>query len=44
VPIVPATYPVLVGTPGADRVFHVVFFIVVAVSKERSSRFDRFTL
>jgi cell volume regulation protein A len=30
VPIVLATYPVLVGAPGADRIFHVVFFIVVA--------------
>lgn len=30
VPIVLATYPVLVGAPGADRVFHIVFFIVVA--------------
>jgi potassium/hydrogen antiporter len=29
VPIVLATYPVLVGAPGADRVFHIVFFIVV---------------
>jgi len=29
VPIVLATYPVLVGAPGADRIFHVVFFIVV---------------
>jgi cell volume regulation protein A len=30
VPIVLATYPVLVGAPGADRIFQVVFFIVVA--------------
>jgi cell volume regulation protein A len=30
VPIVLATYPVLVGAPGADRIFHLVFFIVVA--------------
>ncbi|HUR93702.1 MAG TPA: potassium/proton antiporter [Gemmatimonadales bacterium] len=30
VPIVLATYPVLLGAPGADRIFHVVFFIVVA--------------
>ncbi len=29
VPIVLATYPVLVGAPGADRIFHMVFFIVV---------------
>ena len=29
VPIVLATYPVLMGAPGADRVFHIVFFIVV---------------
>jgi cell volume regulation protein A len=29
VPIVLATYPVLVGAPGADRVFNLVFFIVV---------------
>jgi len=29
VPIVLATYPVLVGAPGADRIFHLVFFIVV---------------
>jgi cell volume regulation protein A len=29
VPIVLATYPVLVGAPGGDRIFHVVFFIVV---------------
>ncbi|MGH7512022.1 MAG: potassium/proton antiporter [Gemmatimonadales bacterium] len=29
VPIVLATYPVLVGAPGADGIFHVVFFIVV---------------
>jgi cell volume regulation protein A len=29
VPIVLATYPVLVGAPGADPIFHLVFFIVV---------------
>jgi len=29
VPIVLATYPVLIGAPGADRIFHLVFFIVV---------------
>jgi cell volume regulation protein A len=29
VPIVLATYPVLVGAPNADRIFHLVFFIVV---------------
>jgi cell volume regulation protein A len=29
VPIVLATFPVLVGAPGADRIFHLVFFIVV---------------
>jgi cell volume regulation protein A len=29
VPIVLATYPVLVGAPGADRIFNLVFFIVV---------------
>jgi len=29
VPIVLATYPVLVKAPGADRIFHLVFFIVV---------------
>ena len=29
VPIVLATYPVLVGAPGAERIFHLVFFIVV---------------
>ncbi len=29
VPIVLATYPVLAGAPGADRVFDIVFFIVV---------------
>jgi cell volume regulation protein A len=29
VPIVLATYPVLVAAPGADRIFHLVFFIVV---------------
>ena len=30
VPIVLAIYPVLVGAAGGDRIFHVVFFIVVA--------------
>jgi potassium/hydrogen antiporter len=30
VPIVLATFPVLAGAPGADRIFHLVFFIVVA--------------
>ena len=30
IPIVLAVYPVLVGAPGADRIFHLVFFIVVA--------------
>jgi cell volume regulation protein A len=30
VPIVLATFPVLAGAPGANRVFHLVFFIVVA--------------
>jgi potassium/hydrogen antiporter len=30
VPIVLATYPVLAGAPGAERIFHLVFFIVVA--------------
>ena len=30
VPIVLATFPVLAGAPGADRLFDVVFFIVVA--------------
>lgn len=30
IPIVLATYPVLVGAAGADRIFHLVFFIVVA--------------
>ena len=30
VPIVLATYPVLVRAPGADRIFNLVFFIVVA--------------
>jgi cell volume regulation protein A len=30
VPIVLATYPVLVGAADADRIFHLVFFIVVA--------------
>jgi potassium/hydrogen antiporter len=29
VPIVLATFPVLVGAPGADRIFHLVFFICV---------------
>jgi potassium/hydrogen antiporter len=29
VPIVLATLPVLVGAPGADRIFHLVFFICV---------------
>ena len=29
VPIVLATFPVLVGAPGADQIFHLVFFIVV---------------
>lgn len=29
VPIVLASYPVLVGVPGADRIFDIVFFIVV---------------
>ncbi len=29
VPIVLATFPVLVGAPGADHIFHLVFFIVV---------------
>ena len=29
VPIVLATFPVLVNAPGADRIFHLVFFIVV---------------
>lgn len=29
VPIVLATYPVLVGAAGAGRIFHIVFFIVV---------------
>ncbi|MGI9040456.1 MAG: potassium/proton antiporter [Gemmatimonadales bacterium] len=29
VPIVLATYPALEGAPGADRIFHLVFFIVV---------------
>jgi cell volume regulation protein A len=29
VPIVLATYPVLAGAPGADRIFNLVFFIVV---------------
>jgi cell volume regulation protein A len=30
VPIILGIFPVLVGTPGADRIFHGVFFIVVA--------------
>jgi cell volume regulation protein A len=30
VPIVLATYPVLVGAPGAERLFDLVFFLVVA--------------
>jgi potassium/hydrogen antiporter len=30
VPVVLATFPVLAGAPGADRVFDLVFFIVVA--------------
>jgi cell volume regulation protein A len=29
VPIVLATFPVLMGAPGADRIFHLVFFTVV---------------
>jgi potassium/hydrogen antiporter len=29
VPIILATYPVLLGAPGGDRIFHLVFFIVV---------------
>jgi cell volume regulation protein A len=29
VPIVLATFPVLAGAPGADRIFHLVFFICV---------------
>jgi len=29
VPIVLATFPVLVGAPGAERIFHLAFFIVV---------------
>jgi cell volume regulation protein A len=29
VPIVLATFPVLAGAPGGDRIFHLVFFIVV---------------
>jgi cell volume regulation protein A len=29
VPIVLATYPVLAGVPGAERIFHLVFFVVV---------------
>ncbi len=29
VPIVLATFPVMKGLPGADRIFHIVFFVVV---------------
>lgn len=29
VPIILATFPILAGAPGAERMFHVVFFIVV---------------
>jgi potassium/hydrogen antiporter len=29
VPIVLATYPVLVGVPGAERLFNIIFFVVV---------------
>lgn len=29
VPVVLATYPVLVGVPGGDRLFNIVFFVVV---------------
>lgn len=29
VPIILAIYPVLMGAPGADRIYHLVFFIVV---------------
>jgi cell volume regulation protein A len=29
VPIILATFPVLGGVPGADRLFHIVFFVVV---------------
>ncbi|HXZ86744.1 MAG TPA: cation:proton antiporter, partial [Myxococcota bacterium] len=32
VPIVLATYPVLRGVPGADRLFHLVFFVVLVNS------------
>lgn len=32
VPIILATYPVLVGTPGGDALFHTVFFVVVATT------------
>jgi cell volume regulation protein A len=32
VPIVLATYPVLVGAPGADRLFDIVFFVVVVTA------------
>lgn len=29
VPIILATFPILAGAPGADEVFHIVFFVVV---------------
>lgn len=29
VPIILATYPILAGVPGGERIFHVVFFVVV---------------
>ena len=32
VPIVLATYPVILGVPGGDHVFHLVFFVVLATS------------